>query len=277
MSEVDVRLRKMLDEVGVPDSGSEELTWFLAQLEERYVDAEPPEPGPELAVLLRGGHPSEGTRRPGTRRGRAAAAGVLALGTVLGTGWAAAANELPEPAQRWVAQFSQRYLPFDLPYPTAGDRGEGAQRSGEDGRGGPADAHDSMPSAQHQRPAGSSSAAEVTRPSSAGDDSPAAGDRYAVEDDLLEEPEGEPRTPVREERGETADEEEGPERPRTEDSAEETEQDSDDVTAAPVDRSREEDGSVDEHDDESEGTGEAEAAEEYDGSTSDETEGSEGG
>lgn len=115
---MDVRVRAMLEESEIPASGADELVELLVGLEERYVDAVP-EPGPELAVLLRADDASRSTPFLLTpRRRRALAAGVVALGAVVTTGLAAAANELPEPAQRWVSELSDRFLPFDLPHPT---------------------------------------------------------------------------------------------------------------------------------------------------------------
>ncbi len=118
MKAMDVRVRAMLEESEIPAFGADELVELLVGLEERYVDAVP-EPSPELAVLLGVDDASGATRLLLTaRRRRALAAGVVALGAVVTTGLAAAANELPEPAQRWVSELSDRYLPFDLPDPT---------------------------------------------------------------------------------------------------------------------------------------------------------------
>lgn len=118
MTEVSARVRAMFEESGLP-GGDDDLVDLLAGLEPRYVDESAPEPGPELARLLDEGQPPEGrtTRWLSGRRRRIAAAGALALGTVVGTGVAAAANELPPPAQRWVAELSERFLHVDLPRP----------------------------------------------------------------------------------------------------------------------------------------------------------------
>lgn len=146
MKGMDVRVRAMLEESEIPASGGDELVELLVGLEERYVDAVP-EPSPELAVLLGVDDASQATRLLLTpRRRRALAAGVVALGAVVTTGLAAAANELPEPAQRWVSELSDRYLPFDLPEPrdraAQGDEstrrpdGDAAERSREEGGAG---------------------------------------------------------------------------------------------------------------------------------------------
>lgn len=145
MSDLDVQVRSMLAEAGLNEEGSEELVRLLAGLDATYVDGVAPEPGPELAALLGGGDaPRARPRRPRGRR--AAATGLFALGVVASTGWAAAANELPRPAQRWVADFSERYLPFDLPYPQpaapAGAPGPTSER--KDGSSW-VDAHDARP------------------------------------------------------------------------------------------------------------------------------------
>lgn len=144
MSDVEVRVRGMLEESGL--GGSEELVSLLAALEARYVEDVVPEPGPELATLLGGGGAGGRGGAGGAGGRRAAAAGVVALGLVVTTGWAAAANELPTAAQRWVAQFSQRYLPFDVPFPDTRTPGE-APDPAADGKADPRrlDAHDARP------------------------------------------------------------------------------------------------------------------------------------
>lgn len=177
MKDVDVRVRTMLEESDLPTDGSDELVELLAGFEKRHVDAVP-EPSRELAVLLRGGQAAPRWRLLRPRHWNAIAAGVVALGAVVTTGLAAAANELPEPAQRWVSELSQRYLPFDLPSPTGpGTAGVDAPRrhgggagdaSGEDeaAQGGrerhlttPRAPHDKVP--QHPSGVGAESAAET--------------------------------------------------------------------------------------------------------------------
>lgn len=208
MSDVQARVRGMLDEAGLPEAASAELMRLLAGLEERYVDGSVPEPGPELAALLAGATsgPGPGAGK-GTRGRRAAAAGVLALGVVVSTGWAAAANELPAPAQRWVARFSQRYLPFELPYPDAGVRGGGAAPwSGDTSRTRSPDGHDSRPSPPDRddgRSAAQGPARETPRSvqadEPAGDSRVAETDRYAREGSEREQREehaSEPREAV---------------------------------------------------------------------------------
>ena len=117
MTDVDVRAHEMLEESGLPTT-EHDLVDFLVALEKHYVETSVPRPGPELAALLSGGlaEPLAVRPHPGRRR-RVVAAGATALSAVLATGIAAAANELPAPAQRWAVEFADRYLPFDLPEP----------------------------------------------------------------------------------------------------------------------------------------------------------------
>ena len=97
-----------------------------------FVDDAPPTPSAELAAVL--GLPSPpqhrslaavplvaGPARPRRRltgpRGAVTGAVVLAAATVGATGISAAANSLPAPLQRHVADLSRDYLPFDFPTP----------------------------------------------------------------------------------------------------------------------------------------------------------------
>lgn len=137
MTEVSARVRAMFEEAALPGGGDDELVDLLAGLEQRYVDDSAPEPGPQLARLLDGGQPGEeGTRasRLSRRSRRFAAASALALSTVVGTGVAAAANELPPPAQRWVAELSERFLHVDLPRPATAPAEVVKARPGGGGR-----------------------------------------------------------------------------------------------------------------------------------------------
>jgi hypothetical protein len=79
-----------------------------------------PAPSPALAALLDGLEEPATSRDPDRTRGFAVAAVALLLAMV-GTGWAAAANELPAPLQDAIADFSQHHLPFDLPHSTNSD------------------------------------------------------------------------------------------------------------------------------------------------------------
>lgn len=128
MTDVDVRAHEMLEESGLPGT-EHDLVDFLAVLEQRYAETSVPRPGPELAALLSGelAEPSVVRPHPGRRR-RVAAAGATALSAVLATGIAAAANELPAPAQRWAVEFADRYLPFDLPEPQRSSVDSGTRR-----------------------------------------------------------------------------------------------------------------------------------------------------
>lgn len=235
MSDLDVQVRSMLAEAGINEEGSEELVRLLASLDATYVDGAAPEPGPELAVLLGGREaPLARPRRPRGRR--AAATGLVALGVVASTGWAAAANELPRPAQRWVADFSQRYLPFDLPYPQpvtpAGGPGPTSER-----KDGPSwlDAHDARPVVERDAGGGST----LWRRDASGDDSDVdvdADERYSgdSETDSGEDREtdlGDEREDATREWGQEAEEDSGSETPAsTPQSAEES--DTEDVESS---------------------------------------------
>lgn len=111
------RLRSMLLESGIEEDDHQPLLESLTALHDRYVDDTVPEPSPELAALLAGA--AKVVRAPfGTRRARLLVAGAVALGAVgVGGVAAAATNELPSGAQQFVAEFSERYLPFHLPRP----------------------------------------------------------------------------------------------------------------------------------------------------------------
>jgi hypothetical protein len=105
---------QILEESGLPPEAASELEPVLAALR-GLEPAEAPEPSAELAALLA----SPRSRARG-RRTAAAIGAAAALGSLTVTGVAAAANELPEPAQRFVSQLSERYLPFEFPRPVQG-------------------------------------------------------------------------------------------------------------------------------------------------------------
>jgi hypothetical protein len=106
----------MLAESGIPDVGQERLIECLTALE-RDVDQSAPVPGPELAALLGRSQKAAGPVPLPRRHRRVLVAGALAFGAVAAGGIAAAANELPPSAQDVVAEFSERFLPFELPRP----------------------------------------------------------------------------------------------------------------------------------------------------------------
>lgn len=115
--EIEARLREMLAESGIDGEGTEELVGRLRELD-RYVDEDPPEPSPQLAAMMAGlARNVVSAPFGGRRRTRLFIAGAAAFGTVAAGGIAAAANELPPAAQTIVAEFSESYLPFELPYP----------------------------------------------------------------------------------------------------------------------------------------------------------------
>lgn len=115
-TEIEARLREMLAESGIEDEGSDELVGCLRELE-RYVDETPPEPSPQLAAVMAGLARNVVTAPFGRRRTRLFIAGAAAFGTVAAGGIAAAAEVLPPAAQTIVAEFSEKYLPFELPHP----------------------------------------------------------------------------------------------------------------------------------------------------------------
>ncbi len=137
MTEANLRLSALLEESGVPASDTDGLVDLLAGLEARYVDGSVPEPGPRLAAVLSAGLPAAApvARSSYGRRRRVVAAGAVALSAVVTTGVAAAANELPASAQQWAAEFSERYLPFDLPAPHGASAERGRQRPADSGGG----------------------------------------------------------------------------------------------------------------------------------------------
>lgn len=124
------RAREMLAESGIPEAGSTRLLESLTELG-RSLDEVEPLPGPELTSLM--ARTSRGAIGPARRRrARLMVATAVAVGTVGAGGLAAAANELPDGAQDLVADFSERYLPFDLP------RSVGAAGTAPDSRFAPA-------------------------------------------------------------------------------------------------------------------------------------------
>ena len=114
-----VRIEEMLAESGLAREEMADVVDLLLPLEDLVDDA--PAPSAELAALLGPERPRP-VARVGGRRSAVAGALVLALSGVGATGLSAAANTLPRPLQHQVSQFSQNYLPFDLPEPPAPHR-----------------------------------------------------------------------------------------------------------------------------------------------------------
>ena len=107
----------MIEESGLDAFESDELAAFLAMVGS-LVDDGAPTPSPALAKLLSGAAAGAGPISLAVRRHQnALAAAVLAVTGIVATEVAAAANDLPPPAQRIVADLSNRFLPFDFPYP----------------------------------------------------------------------------------------------------------------------------------------------------------------
>lgn len=112
------RIEEMLAEAGLDPVESADVADALAPMADLVDRA--PAPSAELSALFAAGTP---VRRPASfsERSRSTLAGVvvLAVSSVGATGLSAAANTLPRPFQHQVSQFSQHYLPFDLPEPSA--------------------------------------------------------------------------------------------------------------------------------------------------------------
>jgi hypothetical protein len=109
---------QMLAESGLSDEP--QLTRLLGDLH-ALGDVPAPAPAPELTELL-GATPAV-CAPPAVaplRRRVVGGATALAFAAVAATGMAAAANELPSGAQRVMARFSERFLPFAFPAPAAG-------------------------------------------------------------------------------------------------------------------------------------------------------------
>ena len=108
---------QLVAEAGLPADVVTDLEPVVSALRD-LTPGTAPTPSPALAALL------ADPPRPAVPRSRrrlavlGSAAAVLSSLTV--TGVAAAANELPEPAQRFVAELSERYLPFHFPQPRHG-------------------------------------------------------------------------------------------------------------------------------------------------------------
>lgn len=103
----------LVRESGLPDEAVAELEPFVYALRE-LAPPEIPTPSPALAALLAS---PPGFRARSRRRFAALGVAAAALSSLTVTSVAAAANELPESAQHFVAEFSQRYLPFHFPEP----------------------------------------------------------------------------------------------------------------------------------------------------------------
>ncbi len=174
-----VRIEEMLAESGLAREEMTDVVDLLMAVEDLVDDA--PAPSAELAALLGPARPRPVARATG-RRGAVAGALVLALSGVGATGLSAAANTLPRPLQHQVSQFSQNYLPFDLPEPPAphhrsqglpaltpaplGARGGATSRSIPGREHDPADIAPPAPTA-HAQPSPPAPATSSTEPSAA--------------------------------------------------------------------------------------------------------------
>jgi len=134
---VSTQVNAMIEESGLGPFESEDLVTFLTMLES-LVDESAPAPAPTaaLAAMLAGGATGVGASvvaLAARRHQNALAAAVLAVTGIVATGVAAAANDLPPTAQRIVAEFSDRFLPFDFPQPE--DRAGNLAGDADDGGG----------------------------------------------------------------------------------------------------------------------------------------------
>ena len=111
-----LRIEEMLVESDLDPAELDDLVDLLAPLGE--LPETSPAPSDDLADLFDSTAPVRlVSSMSGRRHGAVAGAVVLALSAVGATGLSAAANTLPRPLQHGVSQFSQHYLPFDLPEP----------------------------------------------------------------------------------------------------------------------------------------------------------------
>jgi hypothetical protein len=109
---VSTSLSQLLEESDLPYELVPDLEPVLTALRSLAPEATP-QPSAQLAALL--AHPVA----PHSYRPRRAALAAVAavVGSFTLTGVAAAANQLPEPAQQFVSDLSSKYLPFQFPEP----------------------------------------------------------------------------------------------------------------------------------------------------------------
>lgn len=108
------------------DVDSPEVARFLAELGALPETCDPT-PSAELAELLESGVPAAAAPVRSVRRPVAAVSATVLVAALSGTGWAAAANELPGPVQDALSQLS-RHLPFDVPPSSERDPGPDTER-----------------------------------------------------------------------------------------------------------------------------------------------------
>ena len=109
------------------DVDSPEVTRFLAELGALPETCDPT-PSAELAALLESGLPGPVATVRSLRRPVATVSAVVLVAALSGTGWAAAATELPPPVQDALSRLS-RHLPFDVP-PSSERPGPDSERHG---------------------------------------------------------------------------------------------------------------------------------------------------
>ncbi|MET1061173.1 MAG: hypothetical protein ABWX84_16345 [Nocardioides sp.] len=106
----------MIDDL---DVDGPEVTRFLAELRALPQDCDPT-PSGELTVLLECGPPGPMAPSGVPRRQLAGVSAAVLVAALTGTGWAAAANDLPSPVQDVIADLSGP-LPFDVPHSSEQD------------------------------------------------------------------------------------------------------------------------------------------------------------
>jgi hypothetical protein len=109
-------IKSMIEESGFDPREFVEVEEALATLR-TVVPTDAPPPSVELAALLSGTTLVRVPVQTPQRSKVALVSGAMAAVLTFGTGVAAAANTLPEPAQRFFSEVSDKYLPFHIPSP----------------------------------------------------------------------------------------------------------------------------------------------------------------
>jgi hypothetical protein len=116
MKEESDPIKDMILESGLDEAEYTGVADALAFLRDVVPEQAPP-PSAELAALLSGGLVTPLAPRRSRKRTIALASSAIAATLLIGTGVAAASNNLPEPAQRFFSHLSDKYLPFHIPSP----------------------------------------------------------------------------------------------------------------------------------------------------------------
>jgi hypothetical protein len=134
MNEENDLIKDMIAESGLDAAEYADVAEALAALR-GLAPSEPPAPSTELAALLSGGVVTPLPVGRSRKRRIVLASGAVAATLVLGTGIAAASNNLPAGAQKFANDFSKKHLPFTFPSPdergdesSPGDSGNGPKK-----------------------------------------------------------------------------------------------------------------------------------------------------